>query len=94
MPQIVTSQEFSAPVLPSQVKHTVPDEIVKSLLVDGFAVIPSGACNAQTPWQSVSDIMEKLDVDVINNINSVYNDKKIIKSSLASDNSVDRWGDD
>ena len=91
MPQIVTSQEFSAPVLPSQVKYTVPDEIVKSLLDHGFAELPSGA---QTPWQSVSDIMEKLDVDVINNINSVYNDKKIIKSSLASDKSVDRWGDD
>ena len=94
MPQIVTShsQEFSAPVLPSQVKATVPDEIVKCLLVYGYAVVPSGAFTNQTPWQSVSDIMEKLDVDVINNINSVYNDKKIIKSSLASDNSVDRWG--
>jgi len=88
MPQIVTSQEFSAPVLPSQVKATVPDDIVKSLLVYGYAPV---TCKAETPWQSVSDIMEKLDVDVINNINSVYNDKKIIKSSLASDNSsVDR----
>ena len=79
MPQIVTQQEFSAPVLPSpQVKATVPDDIVKY----GYAILPSGAFKAETPWQSVSDIMEKLDVDVINNINSVYNDKKIIKSSL------------
>ena len=89
MPQIVTSEEFSAPILPSQVKPTISDDIVKSLLVHGYAVV-HGACKAEIPWQSVSDIMEKLDVDVINNINSVYNDKKIIKSSLAADDNIDK----
>ena len=91
MPQIFTSEEFSSPVLPSQVKPTVSDDIVKSLLIYGYAVLPSSAFKAVTPWQSVSDIMEKLDVDVINNINSVYNDKKIIKSSLAADDNIDKW---
>lgn len=90
MPQIVTSQDFPAPILPSHVKPTVQDNIVKSLLVHGYVVLPSGTCNAETPWQSVSNIMEKLDMDVINQINSVYNDKKIIKSSSASDDNIDK----
>lgn len=90
MPQIVTSQDFSAPILPSQVKPTVFDHIVESLLVHGYVVLPSGICNAETPWQSVSNIMEKLDMDVINKINSVYNDKKIIKSSSAFDDNIDK----
>ena len=92
MPQIDTSNNLSAPVLPPHViKPVVPDDVIKSLLLHGYAVLPSGACKAEAPWESVSNIMEKMDVDTINKINSAYNDKKIIKSSLLTDDNIDKW---
>ena len=91
MPQILALNDLSAPVLPSQAKPTVPVDILKSILDHGYAVLPSGTCNDATPWESVSNIMKKLDGDAIIKINSVYNNKKIIKSSLAADDNTDKW---
>ena len=91
MPQILTLNDLSAPVLPSQSKPTVPVDILNSILDHGYAVLPSGTRNDATPWESVSNIMKKLDGDAIIKINSVYNNKKIIKSSLAADDNTDKW---
>ena len=62
----------------------------KSLLRNGFAFLDPGF---SAPLESMETVMDKLDQEMIDKMNSAYNEKKIIKSSGVNANEkIDRYG--
>ena len=91
MPQIYDTKA-SLPVPVSRGKAVVvcrrSSEISQSLKEKGFACIDTGFT---APWQELETMMDKLDPELIEKINSAYNEKKIIKSSKLTDQeNIDR----
>ena len=53
--------------------------------LDKEAIVPS-------PWMELEAMMNKLDQETIDKVNSFYNEKKIIKSPKLTDKeTIDRW---
>ena len=65
-------------------------QILRSVEETGFALIPAAATATHPDWDTADRMMRRLDPDTISLVNSVYNEKKIIKSSPASDDSIDQ----
>ena len=91
MPQIFDT-EASMPVPVSRGKAVVvcktSSEIFQSLREKGFACMEPGFT---APWTNLETMMDKLEPELIERINSAYNEKKIIKSSQPTDQeNVDR----
>ena len=64
------------------------DEALKCLRSDGFACLEPGFT---APWEVLETMMDKLDQETIDKVNSVYNEKKIIKSPKLTDKeNIDR----
>ena len=58
------------------------DEIIKSLTENGFACLKP---DFTAPWKELEVMMNKLDQETIEKINSFYNEKKIVKSPKLTD---------
>ena len=64
------------------------DEALKCLRSDGFACLDPGFT---APWEVLETMMDKLDQETIDKVNSFYNEKKIIKSPKLTDKeNIDR----
>ena len=91
MPQYFDT-EATRPVPVSRGKALVvcatSSEMFKSLREKGFACLEPGFT---APWAKLEAMMDKLEPEVIERINSAYNEKKIIKSSVLTDqDNIDR----
>ena len=88
MPQFLDKEA----IVPSRVR-TVPsgkplmvcstsDEVIKNLTENGFACLKM---DFTAPWKELEAMMNKLDQETIDKVNSFYNEKKIIKSPKLTD---------
>ena len=64
------------------------DEIITRLTENGFACLKP---DFTAPWKELEAMMNKLDQETIDNINSFYNEKKIVKSpKLTNKEKIDK----
>ena len=101
MPQlvdVVSALDATSPVVPEpeQCPPPLPQmcedmaQIIRSVEEAGFALIPAAGTATHPDWATADKMMRRLDPDTISLVNSVYNEKKIIKSSPVSDESIDQ----
>ena len=101
MPQlvdVVSALDATSPALPKPGQCPPPlprmcedmAQIIRSVEEAGFALIPAAATATHPDWATADRMMRRLDSDTISLVNSVYNEKKIIKSSPVSDESIDQ----
>ena len=92
MPQIISNiYEAPVPVIRTDFKfYSNLDDAVEHLMEHGFVCLDQGSILPSSIWKDVESLMNRLDEQTIMDINSCYNEKKIIKTNLTGSVNVDK----